>query len=106
MKVRYTLETPWPSDVRNPQRFEACEWQLLGETPFLPVAGMFIACGAESDYLRVKEVYWSADNPDLVEVYFDEPSDERDLPASYWLRQGWSTKDFKVTSKLKGAQNA
>lgn len=85
MNVTYQLYTPWPSGVANPDELEGVEWFKSGEIPFLPVAGMHIDCG-DGDLRVVRAVYWWADKPDHVEVFFE---DENPRPMAYWTRGGW-----------------
>lgn len=57
--------------------------------PFLPVPGMHISPSAESDYLKVADVYWKASDPDRVEVYMQPPIRDELAPLAYWVKQGW-----------------
>lgn len=101
MKVMYTLETSWPTDVPAPAGINGCDWERHGEIPFIPVAGMMVSAGQDDDLRKIREVYWSADQPDVIEVNF-ESDVEFPRSAAYWLKTGWSTRDFKVTKKLLG----
>lgn len=92
MKIRYALNTLWPTDVATREGLEAVDWTKQGEMPFVPVAGMLIDCG-DGDYREVRKVYWCADEPDEVEVFFE---DETARPLSYWIQGGWQTDDFPM----------
>jgi len=99
MKILYELETPWPEDVKNPEGFESLTWSKHGEIPFLPVAGMHIDSG-DGDLREVLEVYWQADEPDRVAVFFE---DELARDLCYW-RGGWQSEDLpKIPAKSRKA---
>jgi len=92
MKIHYEMQTPWPTDVPNPHRFEALDWTQEGTIPFVPMLGIEIDPG-DGDLHTVRNVYWSALEPDRVTVYFEE---DMDHPLEYWTRGGWQTKDLPV----------
>lgn len=91
-KIQYELQTPWPTDVANPEGFEATGWTKGGVIPFIPVLGMELDCG-DGDFRTVENVYWREEKPDEVAVYFE---DETARPLSYWTRGGWATTDFEA----------
>ena len=100
MKVRYELQTSWPSDVANPSNFEAVDWHQIGEIPFLPVAGMLI--DIDGDLRKIKEVYWIASEPDQVVAWLED--DERVRELAYMVLGGWQTADFSMpkTARRRG----
>lgn len=102
VKVAYELQTPWPTDVKNPEGFEAVDWTQDGEIPFLPVIGMYIDCG-DGDLRMVKEVYWHAEEPNSVGVYFE---DDGPRARQYWQRGGWQTKDLPRCPTASTAKKA
>lgn len=100
MKIKYTLETPWPTDVANPDGLEALDWFQYGEIPFLPALGMEIDCG-DGDFRAVRNVYWNVSHPDTVEVFFE---DEMERKLDYWTSGGWQTHDLpKVLMRKRAA---
>ncbi len=99
MKICYELETPWPTDVKNPVGYEAIVWFKRGEIPFVPVAGMHIDSG-DGDLRKVLEVYWCADAPDEVAVYLE---DDMARELGYWQRGGWQSNDLPKPPARKRA---
>lgn len=87
MKIFYDMETPWPTNLPAPEGIDAIEWFKSGEIPFVPSVGMEIDTG-DGDLRTVRNVYWSADKPDEVAVFFCEDA-ARSL--EYWQRGGWQS---------------
>jgi hypothetical protein len=102
MKIEYQLQTPWPTDVANPDDYDAIDWTRRGEIPFLPVVGMHIDCG-DGDLRVVRAVYWWASKPDYVEVYFE---DDTPRALDFWMSGGWKTDDLVVIPPRKKAHSA
>jgi hypothetical protein len=105
MKIEYNLQTPWPTDISNPEKYEALDWKQEGIIPFLPVAGMLIDCG-DGDYRVVDEVYWHSKSPNEVIIHFQEEDSAHRL--DYWTRGGWTTTDIDFLprpSKRSGARS-
>lgn len=96
MKVRYTLQTAWPTGVANPNRFDAVDWFKEGEIPFVPHAGLAIDCG-DGDFRDVDTVYWTANEPDRIEVYFADDHIVREV--EFWTSRGWLTTDLSVPNE-------
>ena len=92
--ARFTLQTDWPSDIPNPEGFEAVDWEMRAELSFIPHAGMMLAIG-DDDLRKVNEVYWLSAKPNEIEVDFGDDFDsEHPQKLEYWLRCGWSSKDL------------
>lgn len=100
MKIVYELETPWPTDVANPELFDSLTWTKEGAIPFVPPAGLMIDSG-DGDLREVKQVYWVAETPDLVSVYME---DDGKRQLEYWTSGGWASKDLPATPKNRAAR--
>jgi hypothetical protein len=96
MKVRYALQTAWPTGVPNPERFDAVDWFQEGDIPFVPHAGLMIDCG-DGDLREVDTVYWIANQPDRIELYFADENVVREF--AYWASGGWETTDLVAPQK-------
>ena len=55
MRIRYELQTPWPEGLANPDQFDAIDWYMFGEIPFVPFIGLEIDNGC-GDLYTVKNV--------------------------------------------------
>jgi hypothetical protein len=62
------------------------EMTVEGELPFVPHGGMRLSVTNEGDYLKVEEVYWKADEPEVLEVFFES---DRTRDRKYFAKQGW-----------------
>lgn len=90
MKIRYEMETPWPTDVEVPAGIDGIDWIKHGEIPFLPTVGMHIDNG-DGDLRQLLEVYWCADAPDEVAVFFQDDTARK---LTYWQGGGWQSSDL------------
>lgn len=61
---------------------------MIDNLPFTPVIGMRIAPHPSADLLRVDEVYWLAEKPNVLEVWLVEEGDGVS-PWSYFKKQGY-----------------
>lgn len=95
MKITYELETPWPTDIANPEGLECITWTKEGIIPFMPFIGLHIDSG-DGDLREIKQVYWWSETPDVVGVYMEDDA-QREL--SYSTRGGWSSNDLPATPK-------
>lgn len=91
IKVTYFLDSPWPSDARNPEAFEALTWKRTGELPFMPQLGLLMECG-DGELRKVHEIYWYVDRPHEIELYFEDEEYKHD--TAYYLTGGWTTEDL------------
>ena len=100
MKILYELQTPWPTDLNSADGIDGVDWTKHGEIPFVPSVGMHIDCG-DGDLRVVREVYWSAEDPGEISVYFED-----DVPRalSYWTRGGWQTGDLNPAPPSKNTK--
>ena len=55
--------------------------------PFVPTVGMHMSPTLQSDFYEVERVYWTANNPDELQVYVKPVEPMR--PVEEMLRQGW-----------------
>lgn len=97
MKIRYEMQTPWPTDVAAPAGVNGIDWFKHGECPFLPAVGMHIDNGG-GDLRKVLEVDWCVEAPDEMVVYFE---DDMARALRYWQRGGWQSKDLPKTPGRK-----
>ncbi|MGS1014084.1 hypothetical protein ACVCL0_09175 [Rhodanobacter sp. UC4450_H17] len=94
MKVRYEMETPWPTDVPAPEGIDGINWFKHGEMPFVPTIDMEIDNG-DGDLRKVLNVYWCAENPHEVTVHFQ---DDVARELGYWRRGGWQSDELLETA--------
>lgn len=100
MKIRYELQTPWPEGLENPHDFGAMDWYMSGEIPFVPTIGMEIENGC-GDLHTVKQVIWTAAEPNQITVFFDGCEEPIKRYADYYIRNGWKTNDVRLPATAK-----
>jgi hypothetical protein len=60
------------------------------DLPFVPMVGMSLKVTAAGRFLVVEQVMWAIDEPNVLQVFTEEPDDDGDvLPYDEMIAQGW-----------------
>lgn len=72
---------------RKTDEFECVEVVIHVDLPFVPVAGTMLKLTPDGEFLRVDQVFWSVTDPDVIDVFIEEPEV---LPTFAFMRkEGW-----------------
>lgn len=72
---------------RKTDEFECVEVVIHVDLPFVPAAGTMLKLTPDGEFLCVDQVYWSVTDPDVIDVFIEEPEV---LPTFAFMRkEGW-----------------
>ncbi|CAB3754041.1 hypothetical protein [Paraburkholderia humisilvae] len=71
-------------------KYEVENLKIEVDLPFVPVTGMSLQVTPAGSFLVVEQVMWAINEPDVLQVFTEEPQDDFDVrPYREMVEQGW-----------------